>query len=303
MKKVILFSLALCFLALPVNAKKPKLARSVWFLFEKVDNMEKQPNDSVVVSYKTVLGNIWPNNPDEESFWPQPHIIMTIQNNTERVIYADLQQSFIVINGELYPLYIPTSEVKTQSSTSITGVNFGLVGVGSAGTTANTKIVHAERYVIIPGETKKSIDIPLTKWETSFVLNNKDGKIKLEPAGGNGETNPNSKYYCAAYHKLIQYFVNVGDVKNYEYDDNPMTLDMRLCYSFNDNMTPNYTNRSVYYTAHIVGSDYRKGGKFGNKIAIERATEFYPPFNEYLTSPRKLYFHFWTPEFMPKNSN
>lgn len=300
MKKFILLVLAIFLLAVPANAKKPKLARSVWFLFEKQDNLEKQPNDNVVVSYKTVLGNIWPNNPDEESFWPQPHIIMTIQNKTEQAVFVDLQQSFIIINGELYPLYIPSSEVTTTSNTSITGVNLGLVGVGSAGTTSTAKITHAERFVQIPGETKKSIDIPLTKWGTSFALNNADGKIKLEPAGGNGETNPNSKYYCAAYHKLIQYFVNYEDVKNYVYDDNPLTLDMRLCYSFNDNMTPNFINRSVYYTAHIIGSDYRKGGKFGNKIAIERATEIYPPFNEYMTSSRKLYFHFWTPEYMPK---
>ena len=41
MKKVILFSLGLCLLALPVNAKKPQLAQLVWFLMERQSNLEK----------------------------------------------------------------------------------------------------------------------------------------------------------------------------------------------------------------------------------------------------------------------
>ena len=89
---------------------------------------------------------------------PQPTIVMTIQNKSERAIYVDLQQSFVVINEELYPLYIPISEVSTTSSTTLTGVNLGLVGVGSAETTSNAKITHAERYITVPGETKKTME-------------------------------------------------------------------------------------------------------------------------------------------------
>ena len=75
---------------------------------------------------------------------------------------------------------------------------------------------------------------------------------------------------------------------------------MRLCYSFSENLTPNYTNRSVYYTAHVIGSDYLKGGQYRNDAAIERAKEIYPPLNDYLNSSKKLYFQIWTPEIMPK---
>ena len=178
------------------------------------------------------------------------------------------------------------------------GVNLGLVGIGSAGTTSNAKITHAERYIIVPSETKKSIEIPLTKWEKSFVLNNVDGIIELRPAEYMAIKDPNIQWYI----RLLQYFINYGEVKNYDYDDNPLTFDMRVCYSFDDSMTPYYTNRSVYYAAHIVGSDYVTGGggQYINELAIERALEIYPPLNDYLTSPKKLYFHLWTPHPIPK---
>ena len=295
MKKLLLFTLVAFLLAVPANAKKPQLARSVWFLFEKVDNMEKQPNDSVVVSYKTKTGKNMPNNSQLVSD-PKPIVIMTVQNKTERAVYVDLQQSFIIINGELYPLYIPISEVQTTSNTSITGVNFGLVGLGSASTTSNATITHAERYIIIPGETKKTMEIPLSKWEASFHLNNVDAWFQFK--SGNGVTDINRSDYVSSNHELFQYFINYGEVRNYDYDDNPLTLDMRICYSFNDSMTPNFTSRSVFYTSHIVGSDYLKGFNVDDNLAKERALKIYPPLNDYLNSSNSFYFHIWTSVFL-----
>lgn len=300
MRKLLLLIFAAFLLVLPTNAKKPQLARSVWFLFEKQENMEKQPNDSVMVTYKTVMKSIYPNDQNYSTWYPQPVIVMTIQNKCERGIYVDLQQSFIVINEELYPLYIPTSEIQATSNTSMVGVNLGLVGVGSAGTTSTAKITHAERYITVPGETKKSVEVPLTKWEVSFHLNSVDAWLEIKPSGSNGVTDSHQRDYVATRHRFLQYFINYGEVKNYDYDDNPFTLDMRVCYSFNSNMTPNYTNRSVYYTAHLVGSDYVKGGRYLNDADIERAKEIYPPLNDYVNSSKSFYFHFWSPEIMPK---
>lgn len=300
MKKLLLLVFATMLLAVPTNAKKPQLARSVWFLFEKQENMEKQPNDSVTVSYKIVSESIYRNDKKYPDFYPQPKIVITIRNKTERPVYVDLQKSFIVINEELYPLYLPTSDVQTQSNTSMVGVNLGLVGIGSAGTTSTAKITHAERFVQIPGETKKSIDVRLTKWEKSFTLNNVDGRFEYKPAGWNGEKNPNAISYSFECHDLIQYFVNAGEAKTYEFDDNPLTLDMRICYSFNDNMTPNFVNRSVYYTKYAVGTERSKGGLLDVPHERESAIKTCPVVNDYLNSPNKLYFRIWTPYTMPK---
>lgn len=300
MKKLFVVILPLFLFCGSIYAQKTKLARSVWFLFEQQDNLTKQPNDSVVVSYKTIMKDCFPNNEVSEIWYPQPTIVLTIKNNTERPLCVDLQKSFAVINEELYPLYIASSEVQTTSNTSIVGVNLGLVGVGSAGTISNTKITHTERFITVPNETKKSIEIPLTKWNVSFILKNVDGKMELRPAGSNGISNPNHRDYVAAFHRLIQYFIHFGEVKDYDYDDNPFILDMRLCYSFDENMSTVCNTRTVYYIKHIIGSDYKKNGQFKVKFAIDNALQIYPSLDNYLSSSDKLYFHLWTPEFMPK---
>lgn len=49
MKKVILFSLALCLLAVPASAKKGKPAKAVMFVMEQQKELEKQPNENINV--------------------------------------------------------------------------------------------------------------------------------------------------------------------------------------------------------------------------------------------------------------
>lgn len=49
MKKVILFSLALCLLAVPASAKKGKPAKAVVFVMEQQKELEKQPNENINV--------------------------------------------------------------------------------------------------------------------------------------------------------------------------------------------------------------------------------------------------------------
>lgn len=79
MKKVVLFSLALCLLALPVNAKKPKLSYKQWFLMERQENKEKQPNDSISLSYRITHTNRYPEWPKSEMFNPQLNFIITLR--------------------------------------------------------------------------------------------------------------------------------------------------------------------------------------------------------------------------------
>lgn len=293
MKKLLLLILPLFFLCGFTHAKKPKLARALWFLMERQDQLEKQPNDSVVVTYNVVHSHAYPNYPNFDSR-PTPHIVITVKNRTERTVYVDLQHSFAIINEELYPLYIASSEVTTQSNTTSVGLNLGLVGVGSAGTSASTKIIHAERFVNIPGETKKTIDIPLTKWNAPMKLNNVDGEIYTRTLSY-AETNPNNKEYNPPYSLINQNFIHYGEVLTYNDDENPFVLDMRLCYSFSEDMKPNYTQKSVYYTKHIVGSDYLKGGSFFISVSAERARKIFPELDSYDAGPNKLQFHIWVP--------
>lgn len=271
-------------------AKKPQLARSLWFLLEKQDKLDKQPNDSVIVTYKVVHGHAYPKLSGYDS-WPIPTIVMTIKNNSERTIYVDLQKSFAVINQETYPLYVSSSEVQTSSNTSITGVNLGIVGVGSAGTTSNTKIVHAERFITVPGETKKSLDIPLSKWNTPLKLSEVPGEITFQ-AGESSD--PNDRNYTPPIPKINQSFINNGQVLHYDDDENPLTLDMRLCFSFSEDMSASLVNRAVYYTKHVIGTDFMSGGDFRISVADKRAHELFPDLDSYNAAPKRIFFHIWT---------
>ena len=115
MKKVILFSIALCLFGLPICAKKPKSSNCLWFVMEKQEDLNKQPNDSVYCSYTINNGT---------AFSYTPTIIVTIINKSERTIYIDKQNSFVIPNGVTYSLYQNTTKVATQGNTSTTGVKY-----------------------------------------------------------------------------------------------------------------------------------------------------------------------------------
>ena len=285
MKKVILFSLALSLLALPLNAKKPQLAQLVWFLMERQSNLEKQPNDSITISYKITHGHRMPNRTEKsmEMWYPQPHLVITVLNNSERDIFIDLQKSFLVVNKELYPLFTNTTDVYTQGGTSITGVNLGLVGVGAASSDFNTKVTHEQRFLNVPAETKKSLDVPLlTKWNASWQLNEANGTIYIHQGYDSRQSSWN---YDPDFVVINNGFSPIKEVLNYEDPDNPLTLDIRICYSYNEDMNPAYTAKSVYWTTHIIGTG--NGNGYADK-QLDLARKLFPNLDSYSSNKNKL---------------
>ena len=230
MKKLLFILLPLSLICNSINAKKPKLARSVWFLLERQDEKQKQPNDSVVTIFKILDDR-------NDGNLHSPYLLITIYNQSERTIYVDKQKSFIVLNSEMYSLYSPSTEISTQGSTSMGGVGLGIVGVGSASSDYHTTVKHEQRFLTIPSESKTTIETEL--FSHTVKLNNHRGKISDE---GNGN--------------LSQDFVYIGDVLSYNDSDTPLDLDFRICYSFDEDAKTNFVNRSVYYTKTIVGSTF-----------------------------------------------
>lgn len=285
MKKLLLLVLAAFLLALPTNAKKPQPAQLVWFLMERQPNLEKQPNDSIVITYKITHGHRMPNRKEKgmEMWYPQPHMVITVLNNSEREIFVDLQKSFIVANQELYPLFTNTTDVSTQGGTSITGVNLGLVGVGSASSDFNTKVTHEQRFINVPAETKKSLDIPLlTKWNASWQLNEANGKIFIHQGT---DLRQSSWNYDPDYVIIENNFSPMNEVLNYEDSDNPLTLDMRICYSFNEDINPSFIAKSVYWTTHVIGTG--NGNGFVDK-QLDLARKNFPNVDSYSGNKNKL---------------
>ena len=283
MKKVILFSFALlCMLVMPVNAKKPKLSYKQWFLMERQENKEKQPNDSISLSYRITHTNRYPERPQSEMFNPQIYFIITVRNNTERPVYVDLQKSFLVVNGETLPLFTNSVNVTTQGSTSITGVNLGLVGVGSANTEINSKQTYEQRIINVQGESKKSIEIPLvTKWGVPWRLENVNGEIAVKKRS-DGDL-------VGLYHD----FIHMDEVLNYDASNTPLTFDIRMCYSFDEDMTNTFVGKSEIVTTHIVGVSFNNTNvTYSNVLKISK--KIFPDIEAYTNSDKKISFFIWS---------
>ena len=280
MKRVVLLFLPLLMLCGNVNAKKPRLAKSVWFIMELQADKEKQPNDSIVVGYRMKDQNI--------SYMPRPVIEITIQNNSERTIYVDKQKSFIIPNQQMFPLYTNTTQISSQGSTTMGGVGLGVVGIGGASSSYNTTMKQEDRFLIIPGDTKTVLEFMMVKFwgEKPWVLNNDCGSIRT--FSERTERNKESFFIL-----ISQTFISKEEVQNYQGADTPLNLDFRICYSFNEDMSGSMINKTVFYTKTAIGAD-----NFGHwrEKDYELAKKLFPSLDSYLKDSNKLVFRIWAGE-------
>lgn len=287
MKKLLLILMPL-FLCGNLNAKKPeafKPARAVWFLMEQQENKKKHPNDSVIVKYRLANEQIY----DGMGYvFYLPHVIITIQNNTERTIYVDLQKSCIIACGEIYPLFTNITNVSTQSNTSMAGANLGLIGVGSASTNVNTTVKQEQRIIIVPSDSRKELNYPfIKKWGTSWKLNDGYGEIYIMTNTTNGTP------------LIRQNFVSEGQLLTYSNSDTPFNLDFRVSYSFSEDLKDASVDREAYFTTNVIGSGYK--GKFWKDENLDKdyqkAKEIFPQLDEFINNPDVLIVHMWNTPF------
>ena len=77
----------------------------------------------------------------------------------------------------------------------------------------------------------------------------------------------------------------MNEVLNYEDSDNPLTLDMRICYSFNEDINPSFIAKSVYWTTHVIGTG--NGNGFVDK-QLDLARKNFPNVDSYSGNKNKL---------------
>ena len=164
----------------------------------------------------------------------------------------------------------------------MTGVNLGLVGVGSANTEINSKQTYEQRIINVQGESKKSIEIPLvTKWGVPWRLENVNGEIAVQKRA--------DVEYAGLYHD----FVHMDEVLNYDASNTPLTFDIRMCYSFDEDMTNTFVGKSVFATTHIVGVTCNNTNlTYANIIKITK--KIFPDIEEYMNSDKKICFFIWS---------
>lgn len=263
----------------------PRHASAVWFLMERQADKEKQPNDSVVVTYSIVHTQSFPNQTGKsyEMFYPQPHLIVTIRNNTERDVFVDLQTSGVVANTESYPMFTNTTDVTTQGVSARSGAKIGIVHIGGANTEYSTKITQEPRIIHIGENSQKSIDLPLVaKWGSTWKLHNVSGEIQILPGK---EPRSNMLTYQPPYVAITNGFIRINEVQDYTEDENPLTLDIRVCYAFDEEIRESFVNKSVFCTLHVLGTD--NGNGFAEKL-FRMGESLFPEVNSYKDDKDKL---------------
>lgn len=115
-------------------------------------------------------------------------LVPHIENKTDRTIYLDLANCFLILDNEAEAYYVPTATQVTNSSSSGASVNVGAitgalgvggvvgtlangVNVGGGSTSTTSNITYSQRVLIIPPKSKLELDGKFIGCGERFVKN------------------------------------------------------------------------------------------------------------------------------------
>lgn len=210
-------------------------------------------------------------NEDIEIFFKMPHTCLYeiwIRNKTDKPIYIDLGNTFRVDSDNLYRRYYNQSETISVSSgkanggamnlgplTSSLGVG-GVVGkiangvsVGGGSSYSTTTTYSNERIVVVP----PLASAPLRSWKAHPNIN-----AWISYGENFGWIDEFDESMPETNKSFIRYGdVDVGEQKNFQYEDSPLKKDYSIRYS-NDEVFNKYsTIRFGFYIATIIGTELK----------------------------------------------
>ncbi len=203
-------------------------------------------------------------------------IEIMLKNKTNKAIYIDLANSFVIDNSnKSTAYYVPTATTTSSGRSSGVGVNMGAVagalGVGGmVGTLANgvnvgggntfgtSTVTYNQRIVIIP--PMASISLPLMGIGEGYE---EDGVVITR-------TNEFCEAHISLFYKAgmiddskknpkIREFV-MGEELDFEEDMNINPLTTHITYSFSEDMSQTQSMRMGFYLRKIVGHPIWGGG-------------------------------------------
>lgn len=202
------------------------------------------------------------------SYNHQYKIVIILKNKTDKTIYIDLANSYIIQNEKAKPYYVPTATSTTHGGSSGGSVNVGAVagalGVGGAlGTLAsgvnvggssidvNTKTTYSQRIVSIP---------PLASLELEPMEIGQGGTYKFEWQAdilksynsyfkGRGDFAENK--YTGTYY--YQKGLKRGEVIDIPPMNNINPLGAFVTYSFSESMDATQSMRMDFYLRQLMG--------------------------------------------------
>ncbi len=202
-----------------------------------------------------------------------PYFVTELENHTDKTLYVDLGNSFVMRNQESSPYYVPSVTSSMSSSTGGGSVNLGAVtgamgiggavgtlasgvNVGGSSTSGEVTTTYAQRVVAIP---------PMSVYRLSPVLLAAKGQrmsdyvVCDKLSGFSGD--------------CVDLFVSkslpgipelkIGDNLFFDEDDEVFNLSTFFTYYFSESMTESQKIKTDYYLKEILGvGRYKKAFYF-----------------------------------------
>lgn len=188
-----------------------------------------------------------------------------LTNRSDRTIYIDLGDTYLINNGESMKYYTPGAVSNSKTTGVGAGVGIGIFSVGAMQSNTQSITTFAERILPIPpGVTKVLVSGKFSPF----------GKIKDTGLDYGKKGGYNDLTLLRSQNKLL----NNGDSTS-DFDGVKIPAVTAITtYSFNESMTNPVQLKATYEPAIMIGS---KMGKFMD-VSFIRAKEFSPNFTDCL---------------------
>lgn len=235
----------------------PELRAQTAFYWAQVSNSIAM-NDSIELSYSIQDKEIIDNNSGHT--YNAPLFFVKIRNKTDKTLFVDLGNTFLIHNEEAECYYIPSSTSSTSGRAGGGSVNLGAIGgaigIGGAvgtvlsgvnaggGTSSSTSsTTYAQRVVAIPPMSSKSLS-------GMFLFPNSN----VYPGIIQTRTSKRGTYPYLSFGKsrIARLKIEEGKTQTYTPEESPIRFSSYLTYSFSENCDMVSHIRSDFYVNRVV---------------------------------------------------
>ncbi len=170
----------------------------------------------------------------KETYYFTPVLNVRIKNNSTKVLYIDLGNTFFTANDEGRCYYIPSSQSTTEGQIRGVGVNVGGVNFGGGTTSSQTTTTFAQRIIAIPPmsatnlEPQRIITAPVPELAIYRTKNS------MEP-------------FCPYNSKKFPNRVPDGETRTYNPTDCGLQFAVMATCSFDESCSETFTVRRGHY--------------------------------------------------------
>ena len=207
------------------------------------------------------------------NFNRQYKIVILLQNKTNKPIYIDLANSYILQNNQAKPYYVPTATSTTQGGSSGGSVNLGAVtgalgvggtlgtlangvNVGGSNTNLSTRTTYSQRIVSIPPMSSLALDPMEIGQGITYVTSSKfECQAAIEVAYNSyfKEQNFKETEYSGGVKVYLPKDLKRGEKINIPPIDNVNPLGAYVTYSFDEAMSATQSMRIDFYLRQLLG--------------------------------------------------